>query len=62
MKHNVGTTDRIIRAILGLGIVALGIGFGSWWGLAGIVLLFTATVGWCPAYLPFGISSCATKS
>ncbi|WP_351125444.1 DUF2892 domain-containing protein [Shewanella sp. T24-MNA-CIBAN-0130] len=23
--------------------------------------LLTAAIGWCPAYVPFGISSCQTK-
>jgi hypothetical protein len=27
----------------------------------GLVPLATATMGWCPAYLPFGFSTCATK-
>ncbi|MGD9356640.1 MAG: DUF2892 domain-containing protein [Chromatiales bacterium] len=27
----------------------------------GIVPIFTALIGWCPAYLPFGISTCSTR-
>ncbi|MCU7375837.1 DUF2892 domain-containing protein [Paucibacter sp. O1-1] len=27
----------------------------------GIIPLFTAAFGWCPAYVPFGISTCETK-
>jgi len=57
MKHNIGTTDRIIRLIAGLAIGALGIYFKSWWGLLAILPLFTAAFRWCPAYLPFGIST-----
>ncbi len=26
----------------------------------GLVLLGTAAIGWCPAYLPFGIEPCKT--
>ena len=62
MKCNVGKTDRIIRLLLGLIIIAAGIYFSSWWGAIGAILLFTAAVGWCPLYLPFGLSTCATKS
>ncbi len=58
MKCNVGTIDRIIRVILGTGIIAIGVYFQSWWGAIGAVLIITAAIGWCPAYLPFGFSSC----
>jgi hypothetical protein len=29
----------------------------NWWGAIGIVPLLTATIGWCPAYAPFGINT-----
>jgi hypothetical protein len=54
---NIGNTDRIIRIVLGLAIVALGIVFKSWLGLIAIVPLATAAVSTCPLYLPFGIST-----
>lgn len=58
MKCNVGKADRIIRVILGAGIIAVGIYLKSWWGAIGVIPIITAAVGWCPVYLPFGISSC----
>jgi hypothetical protein len=61
MKKNVGGADKVLRIIAGLVIIALGINFQSWWGLVGIVPLLTALTGTCPAYLPFGISTCKTK-
>lgn len=61
MTKNVGTTDRYIRIILGLVIIVLGIINQSWWGLIGLVPLATAFIGVCPAYLPFGISTCKTN-
>lgn len=61
MKKNVGGTDKILRIVAGLLIIALGINFESWWGLIGIIPLFIALIGWCPAYLPFGINTCKTK-
>lgn len=58
MKCNVGKSDKIARIVLGIAIIAAGVYFKSWWGAVGVVPLFTALIGWCPAYLPFGISSC----
>jgi hypothetical protein len=64
MQTNVGTTDRIIRAIAGIaaliGAVALGIGTGG--GIAllvvGAVMVVTAAVGFCPLYRVLGLSTC----
>lgn len=57
MKLNMGNIDRVIRVLLGLAIGILGIVFKSWLGLIGLVLLATAAIGFCPLYLPFGIST-----
>lgn len=57
MKPNVGTADRILRAILGIAVIVLGIVYQSWWGLLGIIPLFTAVVKWCPLYVPFRFST-----
>lgn len=61
MKKNVGSVDRIIRFVIGLAIVIWGIVAQSWWGIIGLVPIFTASINWCPLYLPFGISTCKTK-
>lgn len=61
MKKNMGTTDRTIRMILGVLVGAAGIYFNSWWGLIGLIPLLTAFIGWCPAYVPFGLSSCKKR-
>ena len=61
MQTNVGTIDRVIRIIAGLTIVGAGLYYQSWWGAIGLVPLGTAVIGWCPAYLPLGISTCKTK-
>lgn len=50
-----GSTDRVIRTIAGLAIIAWGLYAQSWLGLIGLVPVGTALLGWCPAYLPFGI-------
>jgi hypothetical protein len=57
MKANIGSIDRTLRVILGLGILGAGYYFKSAWGLIGLVPLATAIVRFCPAYLPFGLST-----
>ncbi len=59
MKPNVGSIDRILRIIVGLAVLGAGYYYKSWFGLIGIVPLLTATFSFCPAYLPFGLSTCA---
>lgn len=61
MKNNVGNIDRIIRIVLGLAIIVLGIIYQSWWGAIGIVPILTGSFGYCPAYLPFGLSTVCRK-
>jgi len=61
MKKNVGTIDQAFRIIVGLIILILGIIYSSWLGLIGLLTIVTAFTGKCPAYLPFGISSCKMK-
>ena len=58
MKSNVGSIDRILRLIAGLTILGAGYYFQSWWSLVGLVPLLTAAFRFCPAYLPFGLSTC----
>jgi hypothetical protein len=57
----VGNVDRIIRIVVGLVIGILGIIYKSWWGVIGVIPILTALVGWCPLYVPFGISTCKLK-
>ena len=62
MKSNMGKVDRIVRAALGIGLISLAfVGPQTPWGWIGVVPLLTAFVGWCPAYLPFGISTCSKE-
>lgn len=58
MKSNVGQIDKIIRAILGVCMIAAGVYFNSWWGAIGVIPLLTAAMGNCPVYSIFGVSSC----
>jgi len=61
MMHNVGGVDRVVRAVVGVAVLGAGLYFKSWWGLVGLVPLGTAIFRFCPAYLPFGLSSCKVK-
>jgi predicted transporter len=57
MKGNIGNADRLIRIIIGLLIIGVGVYFKSWWGLLGVIPIVFAVIGWCPLYVPFGIST-----
>jgi len=61
MKTNVGSADRIVRGVAGLGLIAWALSGGPTWAWIGVVPLATAALGWCPAYVPFGISTCGKK-
>ena len=61
MNRNVGGIDRVLRICVGLALISLVfIGPQTPWGWLGIVPLATGLLGWCPAYLPFGIKTCKT--
>jgi len=60
MKCNVGKTDRVFRIIMGIIIILAGFYYQSWWGAVGIVPILTGSIRWCPAYIPFGFSTCET--
>ena len=63
MNKNVGGVDRILRVVVGVLLIALAAtGTVGAWGYVGIVPILTGAIGWCPAYLPFGFSSCKTRS
>ena len=58
MRCNVGKSERILRVLIGLAMLALGAVFDSWWGAVGIIPLVTAAIGWCPLSAVFGFSTC----
>ncbi|MBA7625161.1 hypothetical protein ES703_32586 [subsurface metagenome] len=57
MKRNVGSADRWVRIIVGVVLIVLGVTVIGWWGAIGAIPLLTGAIGWCPLYLPFGLST-----
>lgn len=61
--RNVGTPDRIIRLIVGAGLIALPFlaalpAWGLWASVVvGAVLIATAVFSFCPIYAALGINS-----
>ncbi|UCH74126.1 MAG: DUF2892 domain-containing protein [Rhodospirillales bacterium] len=63
-SKNVGTIDRVIRIVVGLAAIAFALFSGheqAVWGWIGVVPVATGLIGWCPAYLPFGLKTCKVK-
>ena len=65
-KKNMGQIDRTVRFVVGLALVPIGLLLlGGWHGnLVGILVtafallpILTGLTGYCPGYIPFGIST-----
>jgi hypothetical protein len=62
MKLNMGTLDRTLRVVAGIALIGLTLtNMIGPWGWIGVLLLATGLIGVCPAYVPFGYNTCATK-
>jgi hypothetical protein len=62
MTQNVHNIERIIRIIVGLGLISLVFaGPQTVWGWIGVIPLATGIIGWCPPYALLGFSTCKTK-
>ena len=57
MKKNIGKTDKIIRIVLGVAIIAYGVMEQSLLGAIGIIPIVTALISWCPLYCPLNIKT-----
>jgi hypothetical protein len=62
IHKNVGGIDRIIRIVLGLGIVGAGVYFESWWGILGVAILLTGVFSFCGLYSLLGVSTCPIET
>jgi hypothetical protein len=55
--------ERVIRVVLGLGIISLVfIGPKTPWGWLGVLPVLTGLTGLCPLYTVLGISTCPKKT
>lgn len=64
MKANVGSIDRALRVVVGIGLLSLLFlldGEARWYGLIGIVPLLTAGMGFCPLYSILGVNTCSAR-
>lgn len=60
MKPNIGNTDRIIRAVVGVALILIGLLVPMSSAalqiivlILGVILVATAAIRFCPLYLPF---------
>lgn len=60
MLGNVGTTDRILRVVIGVALLSMFFLFEGGlrlFGLIGLVPLITGLLGSCPLYCAVGVST-----
>jgi hypothetical protein len=63
MNKNMGSADRIIRLVIVIAIAVLYFTntisgtLAIILGIIAIIFLLTVLLGWCPTYLPFGLST-----
>lgn len=63
MTQNEGYWDRLLRIVLGIGVLSLTlIGPRTAWGLVGLLPLLTGSLGYCPAYRLLGLDTCPTRA
>ena len=62
VKTNEGTIDRVLRVLVGAGILSLAfVGPQTPWAYLGVIPLVTGLVGFCPLYAMLGINTCGVK-
>ena len=65
MQINVGRYDRALRLVVGFALMMVIFfvpGPAKWWGFVGILPFLSGALGWCPLYLPLGISTARTAA
>lgn len=71
LRQNMGRLDRTVRFIVGAALIPIALfALGGWQGNLGgilvgafaVVPLLTSLTGFCPAYVPFGISTNAGEN
>lgn len=63
MTCNAGKIDRVLRIVAGVALIAWAIMSGNIFGYAGVILVLTGAVGFCPFYPLLGINTgCKLKN
>jgi hypothetical protein len=58
MKPNIGNVERVVRIVVGIGVLSLAfVGPHTPWAYLGILPVLSGVVGWCPPYALLGIST-----
>lgn len=66
MKKNMGNADRLVRlaaaiavgVLYGLNVISGTVAIVL--GVVAVAFFATSLIGWCPMYLPLGLSTCKT--
>lgn len=61
MKANVGPTDKVLRIVLGLVLIAWALMGGPLWAWIGVVPLATGLFNFCPLYMLLGFNTCRVR-
>jgi len=70
IRQNVGRLDRTLRLVAGVVIILIGLSLLNGWqgdpigivvATLGLVPLVTGLTGFCPGYVPFGITTIARE-
>jgi len=63
MNKNVGTIDKVLRILLGAGLIStVFLGPQTPWGWVGIVPILTVFISICPLYSILGVSTIKKSS
>jgi hypothetical protein len=55
INKNIGSVDRVIRIVVGIGLITWALMGGPVWAWIGVVPVATALINFCPAYALLGM-------
>ena len=62
MMKNVGGIDKVLRVLIGAGLVVYALTGGPAWAYIGILPLLSGVTGFCPMYCPLKLSTAGKGS
>ncbi len=58
MKRNIGDVERVVRVVVGIGVLSLAfVGPKATWAYFGILPILSGLTGYCPPYALLGIDT-----